>query len=478
MAPPPLPPPPPPPPHQYQHQYQQQYPHQQQSYLRPPAGIAPYAYASVQQQQLNGLYGASPPAHPQHQYYRQDYQNRHSYSTSTNGYAVPPPPPPPPPPSSRDLLSNRAAADELRRTLAAGQKRDQNEEAVPSVGKKDDGHEIEKVFSCSVCPNVAFPTHKALDSHIAAHVTCWKEGCDFSASKSVVGGHYASVHGKFAGRGLKTVVVAVPGCKVKKFRICVGDHPDDIKAWIAERKKKFPTRERARKRAGVEEKRKAEGGLPVHSNGDLFSSGNKRVASENGTLYSISEKKARLEGNENKVSAEVPNKGEGGLTSLIGGYGSSSSDDEGDEEKAIATGSTMPGNVTGDQNNVESRMCRSDPAKNSFFRTRPCRFFMRTGRCRNGDNCNYLHEEGAAEAAEQRSLEQSQRDKAKRDSRTELGRMGRNDVRNDYIGPGEHAPLLRKLLQTDIRRERSLTLQLLRYIADCNFLQEKQKAKD
>mmetsp|Transcript_16770 Transcript_16770/g.25098 ORF Transcript_16770/g.25098 Transcript_16770/m.25098 type:complete len:95 (+) Transcript_16770:296-580(+) len=34
--------------------------------------------------------------------------------------------------------------------------------------------------------------------------------------------------------------------------------------------------------------------------------------------------------------------------------------------------------------------------------------------------------------------------------------------------------LLRKLLQNDIRRERSLCLQLLRYIVDCNYLQKKR----
>jgi hypothetical protein len=37
--------------------------------------------------------------------------------------------------------------------------------------------------------------------------------------------------------------------------------------------------------------------------------------------------------------------------------------------------------------------------------------------------------------------------------------------------------LLRKLLQNDIRRERHLTLQLLRYIVDCNYLQEKRVEK-
>jgi hypothetical protein len=44
-----------------------------------------------------------------------------------------------------------------------------------------------------------------------------------------------------------------------------------------------------------------------------------------------------------------------------------------------------------------------------------------------------------------------------------------------YSDPGPKAPLLRKLLQNDIRRERSLTLQLLRYIVDCNYLQEKRE---
>jgi hypothetical protein len=42
---------------------------------------------------------------------------------------------------------------------------------------------------------------------------------------------------------------------------------------------------------------------------------------------------------------------------------------------------------------------------------------------------------------------------------------------------GKSSTLLKKLLKSDTDREMTLTLQLLRYIVDCNFLQEQRDAK-
>ena len=39
---------------------------------------------------------------------------------------------------------------------------------------------------------------------------------------------------KYSGRGLKTITIAGPGIPTQKFKICVGNHPEDVKKWIEE----------------------------------------------------------------------------------------------------------------------------------------------------------------------------------------------------------------------------------------------------
>ena len=53
---------------------------------------------------------------------------------------------------------------------------------------------------------------------------------------------------KYSGRGLKTITISGPGLPTQRFKICVGNHPDDIKKWIEERKKRFPRRDGSHKK--------------------------------------------------------------------------------------------------------------------------------------------------------------------------------------------------------------------------------------
>ena len=77
--------------------------------------------------------------------------------------------------------------------------------------------------------------------------------------------------------------------------------------------------------------------------------------------------------------------------------------------------------------------------------TRLCRYFMRNGKCLNGDNCRFSHEVG-----EQRF----QAEKRKGKQRT-------SHASNDT--------LLRKLLVNDMDRESTLTLKLLKFIVKRKF---------
>ena len=451
---------PPPPPQTYQATTQLQ----PQPAYAPPHPPLPSSH---------GIIGGAPHFQGYHQ------SNAQQYASTT----LPPPPPPPPPPSSQ--RSNQNQEDTTSKI-------DKNEIEISDCSPPRDHKEQDNpcAYQCPNCPNATFTTEKALRGHMAAHITCRHEGCSYTASKGLVNAHFTSVHGKFAGRGLKTVCVAVPGLRVQKFKICVGNHPEDIKAWISERKKRFPTRERVQKKGDVEARKRAEGALSATIDGSSRPGVKRKLdkvgvsatggRSNQDLSYQASRKKSKADGA--TTSKEEDAKAiDGGLASLLGGYGSSSSSDD-DEQ---STGEIEENPTISDSVNNTSQQ-QEQQQQNPFYRTRPCRFYLRTGRCRNGENCNYLHEDGEARrSAEEQRIDQSKRDKARSGARRDVERLnsprsnrqgGGRDVDDyKYADPGPKAPLLRKLLQNDIRRERSLALQLLRYIVDCNYLQEKRE---
>lgn len=260
--------------------------------------------------------------------------------------------------------------------------------------------------TCKIC-QVSMESASALQAHIQAHIACPQ--CDFEGSKKVVKAHFESVHGRFAGRGFKTVSIAVPGCPLQRFRICVGNHPDDVKKWIDDRKRKFPRRPAAAPAAQKESQEPKE---------------------------------------------QKP------LGSLLAGYGSSSSDD--DDDSVVPEDATAASKV-GAKGKSEDPPTTGNawmiPSANNY-RTRPCRFFLQSGSCRNGDSCKFRHDDVEVKLSPARHYKRTT-------AHTKGGRLVPSS-----------ATLLRKLLQNDARRERILTLQLLRYICDCNFLQQQRRVKD
>lgn len=227
--------------------------------------------------------------------------------------------------------------------------------------------------------------------------------------------HHSSVHGKFKGNGFKTVTVAIPGCKVQRYRICVGNHPDDVKKWIADRRKNFP------RRSGL---------IPV-------------------------------EGGQTTVESHF-----GGL---LDGYGSSSSEGEPpskvlEEPKGIELTQKLNDETTiGKSHDSTSNNCitgASVNSNNAKFRTQMCRYFARTGTCRNGDKCTFQHER----------FSRNNNNSPQSNLTSTTPQMGKKKA-------GKSSTLLKKLLKSDTDREMTLTLQLLRYIVDCNFLQEQRDAK-
>ena len=320
-------------------------------------------------------------------------------------------------------------------------------------------------WTCKAC-NITLESEKSLRGHEKSHVKC--SDCSFEGSPKIVKAHYQAKHGKFSGSGFKTITVTVPGCRVRRFKICVGNRPEDIQKWIEERKKKFP-----RSKASV-------------PNNDTNTTGNTGASLDTSTTTATSA--IPTEKTQKQVS---PNSG---LSSLLAGYGSSDDDDFADDDKEgnsscskIPADSSVPiiqkgddvkdGDTASTTENGNEKCIPASPTTpkdtnclNSFSQSRPqeskskiyrpCRFFFRNGSCRNGDNCRFSHE----------AQPQNQNRSSTRAHQSKGGRSTNNNTKKRKRGGHISSDtLLRKLLMNDVERESTLSMQLLKFIVQNNF---------
>lgn len=414
--------------------FQGQYYMQQQHQMPPAYPIAqqnnPYSQPTSYASQNTGY----PNAELQSSMYPTNSSHYNPHYNHAQHSNHPPPPPPPPPPPRPSSTTNQCIKIETSCSSS---------------------NSTNLQYSCEAC-SISFPSSSALQAHTNSHIKCKK--CSFTGSRKVVSGHYKSKHGEYVGRGLKSVSIQFPGSRqTQRFKICVGDHPDDINAWIAERKKRFPTRKNILKKQEKRKRSLEEGAIGSYST-NVDASATKRQKAEN----------------EEKPKSSI--------SQLIAGYGSSSDEDEEESKREQKATSYNNERVVGPTSGETKPNAENAGDPSSKYRTKACRFFLRNGSCKNGDKCNYIHDLAQHEEykanAESRKEKQRERDKARNDARRELNLITTGREKSGSRGGGScRQTLLRKLLQNDIQRERSLSLQLLRYIVDCNYLQEKKEQK-
>ncbi len=263
---------------------------------------------------------------------------------------------------------------------------------------------------------------------------------------------------KYSGRGLKMITISGPGLRPQKFKICVGNHPDDIKQWIEERRRRFPRRDGSHR-----------------NNGGVVSARCKRIRHEEDE-ENVASKQSCVDDTElvDGATCNDESGGTSGLSSLLGGYDSSSSEDGNSESKNKTTIDRSELSL-GDES-TKTSIAVVQPGQSQP--TRICKYHQR-GKCLHGDSCKFLHSNDSNDTSPNRRQKpkvstQSDRDKARNRYEEELQMLGlATPGHGNRYSSGEkvitNTSLLHKLLQRDKERERRLTLQLLRYIVDCDY---------
>jgi len=365
-------------------------------------------------------------------------------------------PPPHPPPSSTIPLASTAAIYDynhggLQRhpsyisRLAPGQAppRESTSEQLSKpaivIPPQEETTINTKEFYCDSC-DLQLESAQALKSHFRSHVKCTE--CSFEGAPKIVKAHYQALHGKFSGSGFKTVTVAIPGCRVQRFRICVGNRPEDIQRWIEERKKRFPRQQQH----------------PPKERNDTTMQNTTTVA---------------------------PPPLSSGMSSLLAGYGSSDSESEdngtGSEIQNPISDRVPLSSSVSSPSDVVCVKCDVDNSEKNHPQVtissggsgpdlsipvevqrinRPCKFFLKNGSCMKGDTCRFIHEtkgDSRYQEATKKSSTATRTTSLNRDRKRKRG------------GPTTSDTLLRKLLASDMERESILTMQLLQYIVEKDF---------
>ncbi|KAK3820414.1 MAG: hypothetical protein J3Q66DRAFT_439390 [Benniella sp.] len=344
-------------------------------------------------------------------------------------------------------------------------------------------------YHCDAC-DVTFHEEAKLKTHIAAHRSCPQ--CPYSASPSLVSEHIKVTHAAKNDQAAAPSTSTTPGTSTTASttaatskarpspprkqppkpaanvdvihpRAPVLKTPEDIAAWIAERRKAWPTQANIQKKEQERQEMVAKGQVVEETTG--FNRKDKKrtrnIGSNNNREQVQSSSAATSETEEGVPAKKV--KTEGGAIVSTGAasgensvpYVSSADNSEGEEEEG----------ALGERDEVDEAM---DPVKDAVTSKdptvmgkillpndrssrpkKPCKYFLR-GKCTRGDQCTYSHDPSFTNKI-QKSGSESPTTKALFRTRPSL---------------------LHMLLSSEIKDEKNKILEALRYIVESNFFEK------
>ena len=355
----------------------------------------------------------------------------------------------------------------------------------PPVPDAEDGEGEGGSFVCEPCDK-AFQTEAQQAAHVASHEKCNHPGCAFMGSKQVVVGHYRVAHGKYKGNGFR--VMNVEG---RKFRILVGNAPEEVEQWRQERRKNFPTAEAVARKQG--ERRGRGGGGGGRGSCGV---GDKRGPAVDGCGARVAKQARRTEKKEEEGG------GGGGL------LGHCYDSDAEEEDKGLSEAATAPAADDDDAKKEQvdhtqsllHGVCRAYlrsqcplSAARCRYRHGPskgpgpsyCRFYTKPGgTCNHGDGCQYVHDAALKAELEKWVADRRAQNKEEREKERAAGGGGERKQaaapagggRNQQAaarGPRSREPtLLKRLLGMEMEKETRLVLGCIRFLVQSDFLKK------
>ncbi|KAG0265850.1 hypothetical protein BGZ95_003202 [Linnemannia exigua] len=338
--------------------------------------------------------------------------------------------------------------------------------AAPSAANAD--LEMEPSgFHCDAC-DVTFHEEAKLQTHIAAHRSC--PDCQYNASPSLVAEHRKLTHRKpdqdggaasSSGPATLSTMMASSSSSAAGGSASAGSNqnkppqkskpagvdsdlihplapslntPEEIAAWIAQRRKAWPTESNIQKKEQERQEMIAKGQIVETSSSNKNNNGRDR------------------RGNNNKRDRQDKN------ASAAGDHRGKRLKTENEDTAAGVPASTEPSEEDDDDDvmdPVKDAVSSKDPTmiKQGTQTARPrtkCRYFIR-GSCNRGDKCPYIHDTAAAAKVQKNNQTSNKKDEFR-----------------------SRPSLLKMLLSGEIKDEKNKLLEAMRYIVENNFFDKQE----